>query len=61
MEARALKKQCEFIKKNPQVMIATPGRLLDHLKNERIHKFVPKVVVLDESDEMLDMGFFRRY
>lgn len=54
---QSVKKQCEFIKKNPQVMIATPGRLLDHLKNERIHKFVPKVVVLDESDEMLDMGF----
>ncbi|WP_233707358.1 DEAD/DEAH box helicase [Helicobacter cetorum] len=54
---QSIKRQCEFIAKNPQVMIATPGRLLDHLKNERIHRFVPKVVVLDESDEMLDMGF----
>ncbi|WP_050854965.1 DEAD/DEAH box helicase [Helicobacter cetorum] len=54
---QSIKRQCEFIEKNPQVMIATPGRLLDHLKNERIHRFVPKVVVLDESDEMLDMGF----
>ncbi|WP_233707611.1 DEAD/DEAH box helicase [Helicobacter cetorum] len=54
---QSIKRQCEFIEKNPQVMIATPGRLLDHLKNERISRFVPRVVVLDESDEMLDMGF----
>ncbi|WP_095274012.1 DEAD/DEAH box helicase [Helicobacter sp. 11S03491-1] len=54
---QSIKKQCEFIQKMPQVMIATPGRLLDHLKNNRIENFVPKIVVLDESDEMLDMGF----
>lgn len=38
-------------------MIVILGRLLDYLKNECIYKFVFKVVVLDESDEMLDMGF----
>ncbi|PAF49504.1 DEAD/DEAH box helicase [Helicobacter sp. 12S02232-10] len=54
---QSIKRQCEFMQKMPQVMIATPGRLLDHLKNNRIENFVPKVVVLDESDEMLDMGF----
>lgn len=54
---QSIKRQCEFMQKMPQVMIATPGRLLDHLKNGRIEKFTPKVVVLDESDEMLDMGF----
>ncbi|PAF52270.1 DEAD/DEAH box helicase [Helicobacter sp. 13S00477-4] len=54
---QSIKRQCEFIQKMPQVMIATPGRLLDHLKNNRIDNFVPKMVVLDESDEMLDMGF----
>ncbi|WP_104697031.1 MULTISPECIES: DEAD/DEAH box helicase [unclassified Helicobacter] len=54
---QSIKKQCELIEKNPQIMIATPGRLLDHLKNQRIKKFKPRFVVLDESDEMLDMGF----
>ncbi|WP_095331485.1 DEAD/DEAH box helicase [Helicobacter sp. 11S02596-1] len=54
---QSIKRQCEFMQKMPQVMIATPGRLLDHLKNDRIENFVPKIVVLDESDEMLDMGF----
>lgn len=55
---QSIKKQVELMSnKNPQVMIATPGRLLDHLKNERINNFFPNVVVLDESDEMLDMGF----
>lgn len=54
---QSIKRQCEFLQKTPQVMIATPGRLLDHLKNSRIENFMPKIVVLDESDEMLDMGF----
>ncbi len=52
-----IKHQISFLDKKPQVMIATPGRLLDHLKNDRIKDFDPKIVVLDESDEMLDMGF----
>lgn len=52
-----IKHQISFLDKKPQVMIATPGRLLDHLKNNRIKNFNPKIVVLDESDEMLDMGF----
>lgn len=54
---QSVKKQLELIEKKPQVLIATPGRLLDHLKNERLKNFIPNVVVLDESDEMLDMGF----
>ncbi|WP_104690793.1 DEAD/DEAH box helicase [Helicobacter heilmannii] len=54
---QSIRKQCELLERNPQVMIATPGRLLDHLKNRRLKCFAPKVVVLDESDEMLDMGF----
>lgn len=52
-----IKHQIGFLDKKPQVMIATPGRLLDHLKNNRLKGFAPKIVVLDESDEMLDMGF----
>ena len=54
---QSIKKQCDLIEKNPQVMIATPGRLLDHLQNGRLEDFTPRFVVLDESDEMLDMGF----
>lgn len=50
-------RQIELLKKRPQVVIATPGRLLDFLRNDKIPRFNPKIVVLDESDEMLDMGF----
>lgn len=54
---QSIRRQCELLENNPQILVATPGRLLDHLKNGRIPNFAPKVVVLDESDEMLDMGF----
>lgn len=54
---QSIKRQCELIEKKPQVMIATPGRLLDHLQNGRLDDFAPRFVILDESDEMLDMGF----
>lgn len=52
-----IRRQLELLEKSPQIIIATPGRLLDHLRNERLKNFSPSVVVLDESDEMLDMGF----
>ncbi|PZT47871.1 DEAD/DEAH box helicase [Helicobacter valdiviensis] len=52
-----IRRQVELLAKKPQVVIATPGRLLDHLRNDRLENFYPSVVVLDESDEMLDMGF----
>ncbi len=54
---QSIQRQIELLKKRPQVIIATPGRLLDHLRNERLNQFNPNTVVLDESDEMLDMGF----
>lgn len=54
---QSIKRQCDLLEKKPKVMIATPGRLLDHLQNGRIAHFAPQIVVLDESDEMLDMGF----
>ncbi|WP_051420523.1 DEAD/DEAH box helicase [Helicobacter pametensis] len=54
---QSIRRQCELLDNKPQVLVATPGRLLDHLKNGRIANFEPKIVVLDESDEMLDMGF----
>ncbi len=40
-----------------QVCVATPGRLLDLLSSNQLTNFQPSIVVLDEADEMLDMGF----
>lgn len=54
---QSIKRQIDLLAKKPKVMVATPGRLLDHLRNDRIKNFNPKFIVLDESDEMLDMGF----
>lgn len=50
-------RQLKLIEKGAEVMVATPGRLLDLLKNKRLTKFEPTTVILDEADEMLDMGF----
>lgn len=49
--------QAKRINHNAHVLAATPGRLLDLLKNKWLKDFTPSVVVLDEADEMLDMGF----
>ena len=54
---QSIKRQIDLLSKKPKVMVATPGRLLDHLRNDRIANFNPRFIVLDESDEMLDMGF----
>lgn len=40
-----------------RAIVATPGRLLDLLKSKKLQNFDPSIVVLDEADEMLDMGF----
>ena len=50
-------RQLKLIEKGSNVMVATPGRLLDLLKNGKLKKFEPSMVILDEADEMLDMGF----
>ncbi|MCB0342157.1 MAG: DEAD/DEAH box helicase [Bdellovibrionales bacterium] len=50
-------RQIELINRGCQVVIATPGRLLDHLESKKLKRFQPTMVVLDEADEMLDMGF----
>ncbi|NOX15773.1 MAG: DEAD/DEAH box helicase [Epsilonproteobacteria bacterium] len=50
-------RQIGLIDKGASVVVATPGRMLDLLKNGRLKNFAPKTVILDEADEMLDMGF----
>ncbi|MEA2111548.1 MAG: DEAD/DEAH box helicase [Campylobacterota bacterium] len=50
-------RQLGLIERGAQVVVATPGRLLDILKRNMIKDFAPKTVILDEADEMLDMGF----
>lgn len=54
---QSIGRQVELIRRGAQVVTATPGRLLDHLKSERLKGFNPSIVILDEADEMLDMGF----
>lgn len=49
--------QFRALKRTPQIVVATPGRLIDHLKRGTISLENVQAVVLDEADEMLDMGF----
>lgn len=50
-------RQIRALKKNPHIIIGTPGRLLDHINRKTIKLDAVETVVLDEADEMLDMGF----
>ena len=49
--------QLRALKRNPQVIVGTPGRLMDHLRRGTLEIDQLKTVVLDEADEMLKMGF----
>lgn len=51
------RKQLEALRRNPQIIIGTPGRLNDHLKNKALHLDDIKILVFDEADMMFDMGF----
>jgi superfamily II DNA/RNA helicase len=51
------KHQIKAIEKYPNIIIATPGRLLEHAKREVINLDAINILVLDEADRMLDMGF----
>jgi ATP-dependent RNA helicase DeaD len=50
-------RQLKALKQGVDVVIATPGRALDHIARETLHLDALQTVVLDEADEMLDMGF----
>jgi len=49
--------QIEALEDCPQIIVGTPGRIIDHLERESLHLENVQCVVLDEADRMLDMGF----
>lgn len=53
----AFKHQVATLRRNPEVLIATPGRLVEHINNKNTDFSDLEVLVLDEADRMLDMGF----
>ena len=54
-----ISKQISALKRNPQILIATPGRLLDHMQRRNVSLSAVHTMVLDEADEMLNMGFVK--
>ncbi|MBQ7851107.1 MAG: DEAD/DEAH box helicase, partial [Clostridia bacterium] len=52
-------KQLNALKRKPQIVVATPGRLLDHMTRGNIRLSGVHTMVLDEADEMLNMGFVK--
>lgn len=50
-------KQMQLLSKNPEILVATPGRLIDHMDSRKIDFSELEILVLDEADRMLDMGF----
>jgi ATP-dependent RNA helicase DeaD len=54
---QAMQQQLRSLKRGVDVVVATPGRVLDHIRRGSIDLSRVKTVILDEADEMLDMGF----
>lgn len=52
-----ISRQINALKKGAQIVVGTPGRIIDHLKRGTLKLGALKLVVLDEADEMLNMGF----
>lgn len=52
-------KQLAALKRKPQILVATPGRLLDHMNRGNVHLNAVHTMVLDEADELLNMGFVK--
>ena len=49
--------QIQELNRHPRILIATPGRLIDHMEQRRVSLHDVEILVLDEADRMLDMGF----
>lgn len=50
-------RQIAALKKRPQIIIGTPGRIMDHMRRRTLKLTDLKIIILDEADEMLNMGF----
>jgi ATP-dependent RNA helicase DeaD len=53
----SIQKQINALKSGVQIVVGTPGRIIDHLERRTLNLASVKIVVLDEADRMLDMGF----
>ena len=56
----SLKKQIELIKQKPRIFVGTPGRINDHITRKTLNLKNINILVLDETDRMLDMGFINQ-
>ena len=56
---QSISKQISALKRKPQIVVATPGRMLDHMQRGNIRLNAVHTMVLDEADEMLNMGFVK--
>jgi ATP-dependent RNA helicase DeaD len=54
---QSIEHQIRILRKGPEVVVGTPGRLLDHMNRRTLRLDTITTLVLDEADEMLDMGF----
>ncbi|MCC7441276.1 MAG: DEAD/DEAH box helicase [Bdellovibrionales bacterium] len=53
----SMRPQLQALRQKPRLIIATPGRLIDHLEQRTVNLATVAVLILDEADRMLDMGF----